>query len=322
MKVVQIVSPGGTEVLKIVEREVPKIKATEVLIQVVAAGLNRADIAQRKGNYPAPQGAVQDVLGLEVSGKIIAVGEEVKNFQLGDEVCALLAGGGYAEYVAVDAGSCLPVPRNIPLPDASALPEVLFTVWSNVFQRGKLQKGEKVLFYGASGGIGSMGIQLAKQYGAHPIAVVSTEEKAMYCLSLGAEKVIYYHKENLLDVLGKESVDVILDPVGGIYFEQNIELLKREGRLLYNNAMQGGKVNLNIFKIMQKCLYLSGSTLRSRSVGFKAALAQEVLEKAYPLIESPAFKNMVRHRFAVENVVQAHKLMDSRDFFGKIILEF
>lgn len=227
---------------------------------------------------------------------------------------------GYAEYVAVAAGNCLPIPKGYSVEDASSLPEVLFTVWHNLFQRGALEKGEDVLIYGASGGVGSMAIQLASLYGARVTAIVSSKEKEQYCLSLGAYRVVNYTQKNILNEISKESIDVILDCVGGLYLSDNLDLLREEGRLVYINAMEGGKTELNIFKIMQKRLHITGSTLRSRSDVFKENLANAIKEHAYPLLENVKFQNMVRHRFDMKQVVEAHQLMDSRDFLGKIIL--
>lgn len=322
MRTVVLTQPGGPENLLLKSTPKPVVSRREVLIKVTAAGINRADIVQRKGHYPAPRGTAQDILGLEVSGIIEERGGNVTRWEVGDAVCALLPGEGYAEYVAVDEGSCLPIPKGFSLEDVGGLPEVLFTVWHNVFQRGRLQRGQKTLIYGGSGGIGSMAIQLVKLFGAEAYTLASSTEKLDFCKKLGAEKVINYQTENLLEAFGSESMDVILDSVGGDYLKTNLELLKKEGHLVYINAMGGGFPTLNIFKLMQKRLHLTGSTLRARSVDFKKELADEIREKALPLLESEHYKNIVTHRFPVEKVVEAHQLMDSRDFFGKIILLF
>lgn len=320
MKASVITRPGPPSVLKMTERSVPGTDPEEVLIRVVAAGINRPDVFQRKGNYPAPPGVVQDIPGLEVSGRIEAVGDAVTRWKTGDEVCALVPGGGYAEYVTAHEGSCLPVPKGTSLEEAAALPEVLFTVWHNVFQRGSLRTGEKILIYGGSGGIGSMAIRLSRLFGAIPFTLAGSAEKADFCFSLGAEKVIEYHKQNALERFGKNSVDVILDSIGGEYFEQNIDLLRPEGRLVYINAMEGAKVELNIMKLMLKRLYITGSTLRARSHSFKKELASDILQNAYPLIEREEWTSMVRYRFPLGEAAEAHALMESRDFTGKIIL--
>src|SRR5690625_1804328 len=321
MKAVIVKEFGDADVLEIGERLTPEIKENEVLIKVAAAGLNRADIAQRKGNYPAPKGCVQDILGLEVSGTIEKIGGKVTQWKVGDEICALLPGGGYAEYVTVDEGSCLPIPKNFSLEDAASIPEVLLTVWQNIFQIGELQPEEKVLIYGGSGGVGSMAIQLTSLFGAHPLSAASTQDKIDYCLSLVAEKVVNYTDKNLVEEFGKNSVDLVLDSVGGEYLAQNLNLLKKEGRLVYINAM-AGNAKLNIFKMMQKRIQLTGSTLRARSLAHKKQLVDEAVEIAYPLIENDTFKNTVTKKFPVEEVVKAHELMESREFMGKILLTF
>lgn len=320
MKAIVITRPGSPSVLEMRERPVPEMGAEEVLIRVSAAGINRPDVFQRKGNYPAPPGVVQDIPGLEVSGRIEAVGDAVTRWKAGDEVCALIPGGGYAEYVTAHEGSCLPIPQGMSLEESAALPEVLFTVWHNVFQRGRLRAGERILIYGGSGGIGSMAIRLSSLFGAIPFTLAGSAEKADFCTSLGAEKVIEYHKENALERLGENFVDVILDSIGGEYFEQNIDLLRPEGRLVYINAMEGAKVELNIMKLMLKRLYITGSTLRARSHSFKKELASDILQNAYPLIEREEWPSMVRYRFPLREAAEAHALMESRDFMGKIIL--
>lgn len=322
MKTVVFDNYGAADVLHIENREIPIPKPNEVLIKVVAAGLNRADIAQRKGHYSAPNGTPENILGLEVSGTIAAVGNQVDDWKKGDEVCALLPGGGYSEYITIDAGSCLSIPKNYTLIDAASLPEALFTVWHNVFQRGQLKEGQDVLIYGGSGGIGSMAIQLLSLYNANPITLASTPEKVEFCKSLGAHKVINYKTEDLIESLGANSIDLILDSFGGEYLNTNVELLRPEGRMVYINAMQGNKTNINLFKMLQKRLWITGSTLRSRPFSFKKELAQDIQTNAFPLIEDSKFKNMTNYRFSVEDVVEAHRLMDSRDFTGKIVLVF
>lgn len=320
MKAIVITQPGDPGVMQLQERPVPQVQPNEVLIRVVAAGVNRPDIFQRKGNYPPPAGVVQDVPGLEVSGIIEQVGAQVGELQMGDEVCALIPGGGYAEYVSADAGSCLPKPESISLEDAAALPEVLFTVWHNVFQRGRLQQGERILIYGGSGGIGSMAIQLARLADAVPYTSASSKEKAAWCSSLGAERVVMHHEEDVESVLGAESMDVILDSIGGKYFPVNLELLRAEGRLIYINAMEGRKVALDILKLMRKRIHITGSTLRNRSHDFKKELADDIRNRAFPLLEDARFQSMVQHRFTLAEAAEAHRLMESREFMGKIIL--
>ncbi len=322
MRAVHITAFGGSENLQIVECPTPTPKANEVLIKVAAAGLNRADIAQRKGHYPAPEGTPQDIPGLEVSGTIAACGSAVSEWQIGDEVCALLPGGGYAEYVCIDAGSCFAKPLNFSLVDAASLPETLLTVWQNIFQIGQLQKGQTVLIYGGSGGIGSMAIQLVNLFGAKAITLASSAEKIAYCQKLGAELVINYKEKDLEEVLRQNSIDLILDSVGGDYLNTNINLLKPEGKLVYINAMAGGLPGLNIFKMMQKRLIITGSTLRSRTYAHKRALIADMLKCGMPLVDSNKFQNTVTKRFPFTQATQAHQLMDSRNFTGKILLEF
>lgn len=321
MKTVVIAEFGDATQLKITERPIPKIKSHEVLIKVAAAGLNRADIAQRKGHYPAPEGTVQYVLGLEVSGVIEKVGRDVDLWQVGQEVCALLPGGGYAEYVCIDQGSCLPIPKGFSLPEAASIPETLLTVWQNIFKIGHLQSDEKVLIYGGSGGIGSMAIQLANLFGAHALTVGSTPDKIAYCQRLGAQKVVNYKTQDLVGEFGRHSIELILDSVGGPYLDTNLELLKTEGRLVYINAM-GGNAELNIFKMMQKRIHLTGSTLRSRTFDYKRSLIKDAVAQAYPMLESERFQKNIHHIFSVDEVVKAHQLMESRDFMGKILLAF
>lgn len=322
MKAVVFDTYGDASVLKIAERPKPIPGEHEVLIRVVAAGVNRPDIIQRKGYYPAPDGVVQDILGLEVSGIIEQVGKDVRKWQVGDQVCALVAGGGYAEYVVAHEGSCLPIPEGISLQNAAALPEVLFTVWHNVFQRGNLYQHESVLIYGGSGGIGSMAIQLSHIYGCRVVAVAGSAEKADYCRALGADHVLNYKADNIVEQWGSETIDVILDSVGGPYLSANLDLLKAEGRLVYINAMEGGHPELDIKKVMRKRLHITGSTLRARSYDFKQELAEDIQKRAFPLLAHARFKDMVGYCFPMEQACEAHRLMESRDFMGKIILTF
>ncbi len=322
MRVVVLKEYGDASGLRVENHKKPTPKDHEVLIKVAAAGLNRADIAQRKGHYPAPPGTPQKILGLEVSGHIEARGEKVKNWEIGQEVCALLPGGGYSEYVTVDAGSCLPVPNSYSLCQAAALPETLFTVWYNVFQRGALQQGEQVLIYGGSGGIGSMAIQLINRFGAAVNTLASTDKKIEYCKSLGANRVLNYKTDDMIKEWGENSMDLIFDSFGGNYLGTNLDLLQPEGRLIYINAMLGGHPQLDLFKMLQKRIWITGSTLRSRSYSFKRSLRDEIQEKAFPLLESEGFDPMVSRQFPVENIIDAHQTMESRDFTGKIIITF
>lgn len=321
MQAIVISEFGGPEVLRIEERPVPAVLPGEVLIKVKAAGVNRPDVFQRKGHYPAPPGASSDIPGLEVSGEIVRVGSDVKQWKVGDLVCALLTGGGYAEYVSAQAGSCLPIPSKLTLLEAAAIPETLFTVWHNVFQRGRLQKDEVVLIYGGSGGIGSMAIQLCKKYGAYVITTASTEEKSEFCYSLGADRVLRPEEVNGNKIMDARSVDVILDSIGAKYFDSNIRMLKEEGRLVYINAMGGASVKLDVFKLMQKRITITGSTLRPRSDEFKEELGKNILEKAFPLLDD-GFVSPVEHVLTFQEARTAHEIMESRNFVGKIILTF
>lgn len=320
MKAIIITTPGTPSVLQLQERPMPKVGPNEVRIQVEAAGVNRPDVAQRMGRYPAPAGAPQDIPGLEVAGVIETCGVSVTHWKPGDRVCALVAGGGYAEYVAVDAGHCLPIPRGFSAGEAAGLPETVFTVWHNVFQRGGLQAGETLLVHGGSSGIGITAIQLAKAFGAKVFTTVGSETKGQACLELGADRFVNYKTEDFEATLATTGIDVILDMVGGDYFDKNLNVLRPDGRLVYINAMQGNQVNLNIMKMMLKRITITGSTLRARETAFKTALAAEVLQKVWPVLESGAFKPMVFASFPFSQAAQAHELMESSKHIGKIIL--
>lgn len=319
MKAIVITQPGGPAVLKLQERDQPQIGANELLIKVHAAGINRPDVFQRKGNYPAPAGVVADIPGLEVAGVIEAMGDQVQGWKLGDAVCCLVAGGGYAEYVAASAQVCLPIPKGFSFEEAAILPETIYTVWDNVFRRGVLKAGEGILIQGGSGGIGSTAIQLAKAFGAKVFTTVSSAEKTAYCEQLGADIVINYKEADFQTALANEVVDVILDSIGGKYFEKHIDLLAADGRLVHINAMEGAKVDLNIFKIMQKRILVTGSTLRARELAFKAQLTDEIRQKVWPILGEKFIPQLYR-TFNIEEAVQAHELMDSGDFLGKLVL--
>ena len=321
MNAIVITTPGPPSVLQLQERSLPQIGANDVLIQVKAAGVNRPDVAQRIGRYPAPAGAPQDIPGLEVAGFVEACGEAVSQWKKGDRVCALLAGGGYAEYAAVDAGQCLPIPKGFSDVEAAGLPETVFTVWHNVFQRGRLQAGETLLVHGGSSGIGITAIQLAKAFGARVVVTVGSDEKGKACLALGADQFVHYKTHDFEAVLTETGVDVILDMVGGDYFDKNLNLLKPEGRLVYINAMQGNSVNLNIMKLMLKRITITGSTLRARDTAFKTSLAADIFKKVWPVLESGKFKPVVFATFPFSAADRAHELMESSEHIGKIILE-
>ncbi|MGN6532190.1 MAG: NAD(P)H-quinone oxidoreductase [Ginsengibacter sp.] len=321
MKAIIITSYGAPDVLKIEERNKPIIDENEVLIKVKAAGINRPDVAQRKGNYPPPADAPQDIPGLEVAGIIEQTGKNAHQWKINDKVCALVSGGGYAEYVKVNAGQCLPIPQGFGFAEAASLPETIFTVWHNVFQRGKLKKGERLLIHGGSSGIGVTAIQLAKYFDAEVTVTVGSDEKGKRCLELGADKYINYKTQDFEHKLKDHPVDVILDMIGGIYFQKNIEVLKAEGRLVYINAMQGNIVSLNIRQMMQKRITITGSTLRNRDTKFKSSLAREIQKKVWPIFAEGKFKPVIFASFPMLEANKAHELMESSKHVGKIILE-
>lgn len=324
MKAIVITEPGAPEVLQIRERETPAPAATEVLIKVYAAGVNRPDVFQRKGNYPPPPGAPQDIPGLEVAGVIAETGADVTEWKPGDRVCALLAGGGYAEYALAQAAHCLPVPASLDYAQAASLPETVFTVWHNVFQRGKLQAGEHFLVHGGSSGIGITAIQLAKAFGAKVFTTAGSDEKCAACNALGADISINYKTSDFEEVLKKLSADVILDMVGGDYIPKNLRLLREEGRLVFINTMKGGKVKgpdeADFGLIMRKRLTVTGSTLRNRDHAFKAALTSDIRENVWPVLEQGLFKPVIARTFPLAEAAQAHALMETSDHIGKIIL--
>lgn len=321
MKAIVITKYGGPEVLQLREYPTPEISGDEVLIEVAAAGLNRLDVFQREGNYPAPEGVTQDIPGLEVAGTVVKAGPEVTDFTVGDQVCALLAGGGYAEFVDVRQGQCLPVPAGLSFAEAASLPETVYTVWSNIFQRGKLQPGETLLLHGGNSGIGITGIQIAHALGSKVIVTVGSEEKGKICLDLGADAYINYKTQDFESELQKEGVDVILDMIGGDYLAKNINILKPEGRLIHINAVKGSHTDLDIRKIMTKRLTVSGSTLRSREYEFKRQLTQDIKNHVWPLIESKKFRPVIFKVFSFEEAAEAHRQLEEGSHSGKIILK-
>lgn len=321
MKAIVITDYGRPDVLQVRERPIPNPLDTEVVIKVYAAGINRPDVFQRKGKYPAPAGIVQDIPGLEVAGVVHSCGDKAAHWKVGDRVCALIGGGGYAQYAAVDEGHCLPVPDNVDFPSAACLPETVFTVWHNVFQRGRLRKGESLLVHGGSGGIGTTAIRLAKLLGADVYATAGTQEKCDICIQLGASQCVNYKEHDFAEQLAEIGIDVILDSIGGEYFEKNINLLRDEGRLVYINSMAGRHVQLDIMKIMQKRLTVTGSTLRARDAAFKTALCKDIQYQVWPFVLSAAFKPLVYRKFPFEEAAAAHELMESGDFYGKLVLE-
>ncbi|MGB1767461.1 MAG: NAD(P)H-quinone oxidoreductase [Paracoccaceae bacterium] len=321
MKVIEIVEPGGPSVLKSSVRSIPKPKRNEVLIKISYAGINRPDVLQRSGSYLPPPGA-SDLPGLEASGIIFAIGKNVTNWEVGDEVCALLPGGGYAEYAVTQASHCLPVPTGMSLKQAAALPETLFTVWSNVFQRGGLKPNEKFLVHGGSSGIGTMAIQLANLFGSEVYATAGSEAKCSACEELGAIRAIDYNKEDFLEVIKSiGGVHLILDMVGGAYIEKNIKALVDDGRLVQIAFLKGAKVELNFAQIMTRRLTVTGSTLRPQSDLSKSQIASELLEKIWPLLSTGRINPVINSVFDLNDVSSAHLLMESSKHIGKIVLK-
>lgn len=320
MKVVEMSTPGGPEVLKPADRPLPKPQAGEVLIKVAAAGVNGPDLMQRKGFYPPPAGA-PDLLGLEVSGEVVASGDQARRWSVGDKVTALTNGGGYAEYCAVDAQHCLPIPKGIGLRDAAGLPETFFAVWSNVFMGVGLKAGETLLVHGGAGGIGTTAIQLGKAFGAKVIATDSPEERCGICRELGADRVIDYRREDFVEVVRTEGgANVILDIVGGPNIERNFKAAAHDGRIVQLAFALGSKVEINLMPVMLKRLTYTGSTLRTRPAAFKARIAQELEAKVWPLIGSGRIRVVTHHAFPLAEAAKAHALMESSQHIGKIVL--
>lgn len=321
MRVIEIVEPGGPSVLKSSVRSIPKPKRNEVLIKISYAGINRPDVLQRSGSYLPPPGA-SDLPGLEASGIISAIGKNVTNWEVGDEVCALLPGGGYAEYAVTQASHCLPVPTGMSLKQAAALPETLFTVWSNVFQRGGLKPNEKFLVHGGSSGIGTMAVQLANLFGSEVYATAGSEAKCSACEELGAIRAINYNKKDFLEVIKSiGGVHLILDMVGGAYIEKNIKALVDDGRLVQIAFLKGAKVELNFAQIMTRRLTVTGSTLRPQSDLSKSQIASELLEKIWPLLSTGRINPVINSVFDLNDVSSAHRLMESSKHIGKIVLK-
>jgi putative PIG3 family NAD(P)H quinone oxidoreductase len=323
MLAIEISAPGGPEVLVPAERPMPSITAGEVLIKVAAAGVNRPDVAQRMGRYPPPPGA-SDIPGLEIAGTIQTVGSDVKNWRAGDHVCALVSGGGYAEYCAAPAPQCLPLPRGIDLVHAAAIPETTFTVWTNVFDRGRLKNGESILVHGGSSGIGTTAIQLAKARGARVFATAGTTEKCRACESIGADRAINYRDSDFVaavrELTGGKGVDVILDMVGAEYLQRNLDALAMEGRLVHIGQLGGAKAQINLTPVLRNRLTITGSTLRARSVSEKGAIAAAVHEQVWPLFESGAVRVLVHRTFPLSNAAEAHRVMESSTHIGKLVL--
>jgi putative PIG3 family NAD(P)H quinone oxidoreductase len=324
MRFIDMTGPGGPEVLTLAEGKVPQPGSGEVLIRVAAAGVNRPDVLQRSGSYPPPPGA-SPVLGLEVAGTIAACGAGVDRWRAGDEICALVPGGGYAEYCIAPAAHCLSVPRGLGLIDSAGLPEALFTVWTNVFDRGRLSPGEAFLVHGGTSGIGTTAIQLASALGARVFATAGTPEKCAVCVKLGAERAIDYRQEDFVAIVkeatGGRGADVILDMVGGPYVEKNLRALAVEGRLVQIAFLQGSKVTLDLVHLMLRRQTITGSTLRPQSVAAKAAIARALNEKVWPLIEAGTVRPVIDCTFPLAEAAAAHRLMESSRHIGKILLK-
>jgi NADPH:quinone reductase len=322
MPAVAIASPGGPEALVPTTRPVPEPGPDEVLIEVAAAGVNRPDVLQRQGNYPVPPGA-SDLPGLEVAGRIVALGPDVAAWAIGDPVMALLAGGGYAAYVNAPAPQCLPVPRGFTMVEAAAVPETFFTVWTNVFERGRLQTGETFLVHGGASGIGTTAIQLARAFGARVFVTAGSAEKCRACERLGAERAIDYKTEDFVEVVksltGGSGVDLILDMVGGDYVARNIAAAAVEGRIVSIAFLRGAKVEITLASVMGKRLTLTGSTLRPRSVSEKGAIAAALRERVLPLLDSGRVKPIIDSTFPLARAADAHRRIEA-DHTGKIVL--
>jgi NADPH:quinone reductase len=323
MQAIEISEPGGPDVLRPVWRPVPSAGPGELLVAVAAAGVNRPDILQRQGLYPPPPGA-SDIPGLEIAGRVSALGEGVTGWQVGDALCALVSGGGYAGYCVVPAEQALPLPKGLSMVQAAALPETVFTVWTNVVERGRLKQGERFLVHGGTSGIGTTAIQLARALGATVYATAGGPEKVKACEALGADRGIDYRAEDFVAVIheqtGGQGVDLILDMVGGDYLPRNIECLALEGRHVSIAFLNGPVVKLNLVPVMQKRLTLTGSTLRARPVAEKAAIARAVQAHVWPMIEDGRLVPQIFASFPLAEAAQAHALMESSRHIGKIVL--
>ena len=324
MRAIEIVQPGGPEVLQLCDRPTPTLKAGEVLIKVHAAGINRPDVFQRTGNYPVPPGA-SDLPGLEVAGEIVDGDLSGSAFSKGDMVCALVQGGGYAEYCTAPLEQCLPAPKGLSALEAASLPETFFTVWSNVFDRGALAEGETVLVQGGTSGIGVTAIQLLSAMGHRVFATAGTDDKCRACEQLGAERGINYKTEDFGEVVKAltkgRGVDVVLDMVGGDYINREIRCLADDGRIVLIALLGGAKTQVDLGHILRRRLTLTGSTLRPRPVAFKAAIGRKLLQHAWPLLESGRIKPVIYKTFPLDQAAAAHALMESSAHVGKIMLQ-
>jgi NADPH2:quinone reductase len=323
MRVVDTAGFGPPEVLHIAERPIPVPAPDELLIQVAAAGVNRPDVIQRYGKYPPPPGA-SDIIGLEVAGTVAAIGDAVTGWSVGDPVCALVSGGGYAEYCVAPQPQCLKPPRGVSMIEAAAIPETFFTVWTNVFERGRLEAGESILIHGGTSGIGTTAIQLAVAFGARVYATAGTDEKCAACERLGATRAFNYRTTDWVEACRAETsgrgVEVILDMVGGDYVTRNLSLLAPEGRLVQIAFLKSSKVELDLMQVMRRRLTLTGSTLRPRSPEEKGSIARALEEHVWPLIERGKVKPIIHAQFPLERAADAHRMMEASEHIGKIVL--
>ncbi len=323
MSVVEIAAPGGPEQLKLAQRPVPVPKEGEVLVRVAAAGVNRPDVMQRQGRYPPPPGA-SDLPGLEIAGQIAALGPKVSGLAIGDAVTALLPGGGYAAYAIAAAPLCLPVPQGMSMVEAAAIPETFFTVWTNLFDRGRCKAGDTVLIHGGTSGIGTTAIQLASAWGARVFATAGSDEKARACERLGAVRGINYRTEDFVEVMRAETsgkgVDVTLDMVAGSYVARNLDIAALEGRIVVISLLGGSKAEVNMGLILTKRLTLTGSTLRTRTVAQKAEVAEAVRKNIWPLLASGRVRPVIHATFPLAEASEAHRLMETSSHIGKIVL--
>ncbi|MEQ1728612.1 MAG: NAD(P)H-quinone oxidoreductase [Vicinamibacterales bacterium] len=323
MTAIAMREPGPPDVLVPVQRPTPQAGPNDLLIKVVAAGVNRPDVLQRQGRYAQPQG-VTDIPGLEVAGIVAGVGSDVTGWSVGDRVCALVAGGGYAEYCVAPAPQCLPIPAGLDFAQAAALPEVMFTVWTNVFERGQLKAGESVLIHGGSSGIGTAAIQLARARGARVLATAGSDEKCRACEALGAERCINYRDQDFVTevkaLTADHGVDVVLDMVGGEYLQRNIDVLGMDGRLVQIAQLGGYRSTISTIPVLQRRLTITGSTLRARSVEEKGRIASAVREHVWPLLESGAVRVVIHATFPLAQAAEAHRVMESSQHIGKLVL--
>jgi len=325
LKVVEIKKYGGPEVLEIGSREIPVLKENEVLIKVKAAGINRPDILQREGSYPPPKDS-SDILGLEIAGEVVKVGKKVKNIKISDKVCALVSGGGYAEYCSAPFTQCLPIPKGLTFEEACILPETFFTIWFNLFIKNKVKKKQKILIHGGSGGIGTTAIQITKNFGLEVFTTTRSQNKSIKCKKLGAHYSINTKKTDFEEFIKKKTngdgVDVILDIVGGNYVQKNINILKRNGLLINLGWLTGSVVKINLLMVMLKRLTITGSTLRVGSLKEKERIAKELKKNIWPLIEQKKIKPLLCKTFYINKVKDAHIYIDKEIHFGKIALKF